>query len=201
VRAFVVRDAGRVEIHPVTRDRLDDLADLFESNATTRGCWCMWFISPAQEVHAGWRNGANRRAFEAMAGDDGPPLGLLAYEGDTPVGWLATGPRSRYQRAIGPRTRILRDRDPGEDDDVWLLPCFFVRVGHRRSGVTAALLAAAVERAEAHGATAVEGFPIADGYQRSPDDYVGRQRRFAECGFTCIAEPSPRRVVMRRDLT
>jgi GNAT superfamily N-acetyltransferase len=200
VRAFVVRDARRVEIHLVTPDRLDDLADLFESNATTRGCWCMWFIRPAREVHAGWRNGANRRAFEAMARVEGVPLGLLAYEGGTPVGWLATGPRSRYQRAIGPRTRILKDRDPGEDHDVWLLPCFFVRVGHRNSGVSAALLAAAVEQAEAHGATAVEGFPIADGYPRSPDDYVGRQRRFAHCGFTCVAEPSPRRVVMRRDL-
>ena len=81
-----------------------------------------------------------------------------------------------------------------------MLPCFFVRVGYRRTGVTAALVAAAVDAAEAHGARAVEGFPIADGYPKSQDDYVGKQRRFEECGFTCVAEPSPRRVVMRRDL-
>lgn len=190
-----------MDVHPVTAERLDDLADLFGTAAVTRGCWCMWFIDPPKVVQAGWRNGGNRKAFEALAADADPPMGLLAYDDDgVPVGWLATGPRSRYPRAIGPRTRILKDRDPAEDDDVWLLPCFFVRVGHRRQGVTAALVAAAVEQAEAHGATAVEGFPIADGYGRSPDDYVGKQRRFAACGFECVAEPTPRRVVMRRDL-
>jgi GNAT superfamily N-acetyltransferase len=189
-----------IAVHPLTPDRLADLADLFGSNATTRGCWCMWFIDSAKDVQAGWRTGRNRRAFEALARDADPPMGVLAYAGDTPVGWLATGPRSRYPRTIGPRAKILRDRDPAEDDDVWLLPCFFVRVGHRRSGVTAALLAAAVDLAGEHGAPAVEGFPIAEGQPRSADDYLGRERRFAECGFACVAEPSSRRVVMRRDL-
>ena len=160
----------------------------------------MWFINPAKEVRAGWRDGSNRRAFEAQAHTAEPPLGLLAYEGGRPIGWLATGPRSRYPRAIGRRATILRGRDATEDDDVWLLPCFFVRVGHRRTGVTRALIAAAVEEAGGHGATAVEGFPIADDYPKAQDDYVGKQRRFAECGFTCVAEPSARRVVMRLDL-
>ena len=160
----------------------------------------MWFVNAAKEVRAGWRDGSNRAAVEALARAADPPLGLLAYDGDRPVGWLATGPRSRYPRAIGPRATILKGRDPSEDDDVWLLPCFFVRVGHRRKGVTAALVAAAVEQAGAYGATAIEGFPIADAYPKSQDDYVGKERRFAECGFACVAQPSPRRVVMRRDL-
>ena len=189
-----------MEVHPVTPERLDDLADLFLTGPATRGCWCMWFLNPAKEVYSGWRDGGNRRAFEALAQTADPPLGLLAYEDGKAVGWLATGPRSRYPRAIGPRTKILKGRDPGEDDRVWLLPCFFVRVGYRRRGVTAALIAAAVEQAQAYGATAVEGFPIADDYPKSQDDYVGKQRRFAECGFECVATPSPRRVVMRRDL-
>lgn len=160
----------------------------------------MWFINPANEVRAGWRGGGNRSAFEELAQTADPPLGLLAYDAGRPIGWVATGPRSRYPRAIGPRATILKGRDPDEDDLVWLLPCFFVRVGHRRTGVTAALVAAAVELADSHGAVAVEGFPIADAYPKSQDDYVGKQRRFGECGFRCIAEPSPRRVVMRRDL-
>ena len=191
---------GGVEIHPATGDRLGDLADLFQTGPATRGCWCMWFINPSEEVRKGWRDGGNRRAFETLADHADPPLGLIAYEGDVPIGWVATGPRSRYPRAIGPRVTILKDRDPAEDDDVWLLPCFFVRVGYRRRGVTAALVAAAVKAAAAYGATAVEGFPISDAYPKAQDDYVGKQRRFAECEFVCIAEPSPRRVVMRREL-
>lgn len=160
----------------------------------------MWFINPSEEVRKGRRDGGNRRAFEALADHVNPPLGLIAYEGDVPIGWVATGPRSRYPRAIGPRATILKDRDPAEDHDVWLLPCFFVRVGYRRRGVTAALVAAAVEAATARGAKAVEGFPISDSSPKAQNDYVGKQRRFAECGFVCIAEPSPRRVVMRREL-
>jgi GNAT superfamily N-acetyltransferase len=189
-----------MEIHPVTPERLDDLADLFQTGSATRGCWCMWFINAAKEVRDGWRDGGNRRAFDALAQSADPPLGLLAYDDDRPIAWLATGPRSRYPRAIGPRATILKDRDPAEDDDVWLLPCFFVRVGHRRRGVTGALVSAAVDQAQAHGASAVEGFPIADTYPKSQDDFVGKQRRFAECGFSCIAQPSPRRVVMRKNL-
>ncbi|HUF31992.1 MAG TPA: GNAT family N-acetyltransferase [Acidimicrobiales bacterium] len=160
----------------------------------------MWFISPAREVRKGWIDGGNRRAFEELAVRSDPPLGLLAYDGAVPVGWLATGPRSRYPRAIGPRAKILKGRDSAEDDDVWLLPCFFVRVGYRRRGVTGLLVAAAVKAAQAHGAKAIEGFPIADEYPKSQEDFVGKQRRFVECGFECVAEPSPRRVVMRRDL-
>ncbi len=189
-----------MEIHPVTPDRLGDLADLFETGPATRGCWCMWFINPLDEVRQGWNTGGNRAAFETLAATADPPLGLIAYEGGVPVGWVATGPRSRYPRAIGQKVKILKDRDPEEDDDVWLLPCFFVRVGYRRKGVTAALVAAAVAAADEHGAKAVEGFPIADAYPKAQDDFVGKQRRFAECGFECVAQPSPRRVVMRRQL-
>lgn len=189
-----------MDVYPLTPDRLDDLADLFATGVATRNCWCMWFISPPAEVRAGWNTGGNRAAFATLAQHAEPPLGLIAYEGETPVGWLATGPRSRYPNAIGPRAKILKGRDPAEDDDVWLLPCFYVRVGHRRKGVTAALIEAAVEQGVAHRAKALEGFPIADDYPKSQDDYVGKQRRFAECGFERVAQPSPRRVVMRRQL-
>ena len=190
-----------VTVLQVTPERLEDLASLFASGPATRGCWCMWFIDDDKTVRARWNDGGNRRAFEALAVDADPPLGLLAYDEDgLPVGWVATGPRSRYQRAIGPRSTIMKARDPSEDDDVWLLPCFFVRPGHRRRNTTGALVAAAVEAAAAHGARAVEGWPIADDYPKSQDDFVGKQRRFAECGFECVARPTPRRVVMRRNL-
>ena len=32
------------QIYPVTPERLDDVADLFNSNGATRGCWCMFFL-------------------------------------------------------------------------------------------------------------------------------------------------------------
>lgn len=189
-----------VEIHPVTPDRLSDLADVFQSHGSTRGCWCMAFIVPRQEYGQGWGDG-NRAHFEQMTNDLPTPMGLVAYNDDgTPVAWCAAGPRSRYQRAISPRATILKDRDASEDDDVWLVPCFFVRVGHRRQGTTRALLAAAIELAQSHGAAAIEGFPLANDNPTKLDEYYGRERRFAECGFRCVARPTPKRAVMRRDL-
>lgn len=191
-----------MEIHPVTPARLPDLADLFESNATTRGCWCMCFRdTTAQEFHSGWRDGGNRARFERAAREEELPPGLLAYRDGQPVGWCTTGPRSRFQRAIGPRAVVFRDRDRGEDDAVWLVACFFVRVGARKAGTTHALLTAAVDHARQHGAPAVEGWPLAGSGPHKSDRYYGTEPLFAACGFTCVARPTPVRAVMRLDLT
>ena len=160
----------------------------------------MFFISSNKEAQAGWWGG-NRVAFEELAATSRVPMGLLAYEDGIPVAWAAVGPRSRFQRAIGPRNTMLKGRDPAEDDDVWFVPCFFVRVGHRRGGLTRALLDAAVELARQHGATAEEGFPLAADNPTKLDGYYGREHVFAESGFACIANPTPKRVVMRRNLT
>jgi GNAT superfamily N-acetyltransferase len=186
------------EIAPVTTGRLDDLAELFESNNATKGCWCMAYISSRSEYYRG-RHGGNRERFERMAATADPPLGLLAYREGLAVGWCALGPRTRYPPAISPRATILRDRDPAEDEDVWLVPCFFVRVGERKRGTTYDLLEAAVSHARTYGAKAVEGWPLTSEH-RSADEYLGREQVFEACGFECIRRPSPRRAVMRRDL-
>ena len=98
--------------------------------------------------------------------------------------------------AVAPRSPVLKDRDPAEDDDVWLVPCFFVRVGARRMGFTRALLTAAVEVAGEHCAKAVERFPLAAGPKVSADGFLGAEQVFAGCGFTDVARPVVRRVVM-----
>lgn len=193
--------AGDLHVHPVTTQRLDDVADLFSSASITRGCWCMYFIATTAEFRDGWRSGRNREHFEQLAAGCDAPVGLLAYRDGEPVGWCACGPRSRYRRAVGPRARVLADRDPAEDDAVWLVPCFLTRVGHRRQGVTNALLDAAVQLASSSGAPAIEGFPRAAGQRPSPDDFLGREEQFAAHGFTSIARPTPQRVVMRRRLS
>lgn len=192
------RKTLEVDVQPVTADRLDDLADLFTTGPATRGCWCVWMLSTPKERHEGWGAG-NRARFESFARTADPPAGLLAYHEGQAVGWCATGPRTRYPAAISPRATILKGRDKAEDDDVWLVPCFFVRVGFRRSGTSYALLNAAVDLAREAGATAIEGFPLA-GNVRSADEFLGRETLFERCGFTCVARPTPRRAVMRKEL-
>lgn len=187
-----------VEVHPLTADRLADLDALFGTSKTTAGCQCMWFLVPSKQSHDGWGE-ANRAAFASLTRAEAAPTGLLAYRDGEPVGWVAAGPRSRYVRAL--RSPILKERDAAEDDAVWLVPCFFVRRDARRSGVTRALLDAAVGLARSHGARAVEGFPLAGDKRRSTmEAFLGVEPVFESCGFTAVARPSPNRVVMRRAL-
>lgn len=187
-----------VEIHPLDRGRLDHLAELFGTNGTTRGCWCMFFLLTGRDFGAGW-GAANRARFEEFATGEGPPAGLLAYRDGEAVGWCALGPRSRYPRAL--RSPILGQRDRGEDDRIWLVPCFFVRRDARGAGLTRELLITAVDQARRHGATAVEGFPLAgDTRQPAAEAYLGMESTFAACGFDPVARPTPRRVVMRRPI-
>lgn len=189
-----------MDVRPATPDRLDDLTELFDSAGITRGCFCMYFLLPRAEFHAGWRGGGNQAAFKELTRQGEAPLGLIAYDDDRAVGWVAVGPRSRYKTAIGPRARVLKDRDKAEDDDVWLIPCFFVRVGARRQGTTGALLDAAVDFARAEGATAVEGFPLSEGAKLGVDGYLGHEPVFRAAGFSVVNRPNERRVVMRKDL-
>jgi hypothetical protein len=188
------------DVRRVTADMLPDVAGLFETNGTTRGCWCQAFTVSRSEYQKGWHDGGNRARFEAAAASPGPPIGLLAYRQDEPVGWCAVGPRARYKAAIGPRARIMRNRDQSEDDRVFLVSCLFVRVGHRGSGVTYDLLRGAIDLAGELGAPAIEGWPRSGNDRQQSDLYYGRESLFARFGFRVVDRPSPQRAVMRLEL-
>ena len=127
-------------------------------------------------------------------------MGVLASVWGEPVGWCASGPRSRYAAADGGRSKILRDRERNEDGVVWLLPCLFVRAGFRGQGVTHALIRAVVELARHDGALAIEGWPITGSDRGSADAFLGRERVFEDLGFTCVGRPTPQRAIMRLEL-
>jgi GNAT superfamily N-acetyltransferase len=186
-----------IEVKPLTQDLLPDAAAIFDSSPETSGCSCMWFLIPYKQYHAGGP-AANRQLFHQLVESSETPAGLLAYRQGAPVGWCAAGPRSRFARALN--VPSFKGRDPAEDDSVWLAPCFYVRKDARREGVSRALLEAAVTLAREHGATAIEGFPFARGAKVGRESMVGVEALFASCGFAVTRQPSPARVVMRRDL-
>lgn len=186
-----------IEIKPLTPDLIADAETLFAASKETDHCFCMWFIIPVKQYHAGGAD-RNRQLFANLVDQSDAPAGLLAYRAGEPVGWCAAGPRSRYARAI--ETPSFKGRDPAEDDAVWLVPCFFVRREIRRGGIGRALLEGAVALARDYNATAIEGFPFADGVKPSKESMVGVESLFAASGFTVTRQPSPTRVVMRREL-
>jgi hypothetical protein len=62
-------------------------------------------------------------------------------------------------------------------------------------------VSAAVEHARAHGAEAIEGYPMLTGGSTVSwgEMNVGSVAAFAAAGFTEVSHPTTRRVVMRRD--
>jgi len=89
---------------------------------------------------------------------------------------------------------------------VWSIVCVVVRGGHRRQGVVGHLLEGAVAHAAAHGAPAVEAYPVDPvGRMDTTMAFVGTRSMFERAGFAVIgttdavASKMPR-LVMRRTL-
>ncbi|HEY5788843.1 MAG TPA: GNAT family N-acetyltransferase [Microlunatus sp.] len=184
---------------PVGPGALADLSDLFHSSQNTRHCWCMAFCTTRTQLALGWFGGGNRRRFAALTAAP-VPMGVLATVDDEPVGWAACGPRSRYLAATDPTNTLTAVMQRGEDGRVWLVPCLFVRPGHRGAGITYALVRAAVTLAADHHAVAIEGWPVTGPDPRPGEEFMGREKVFADLGFNVLDRPSPTRVIMRRDL-
>jgi GNAT superfamily N-acetyltransferase len=111
--------------------------------------------------------------------------GLLAFEGDEPVGWIAIAPRAELARIEASRATPRVD-----EENVWVIPCITVRPTARGRDVARALIKAAVAYAGKHGAPAVEAYPRA-GTNRTADDnaYFGTEPLFRRAGFRVVRGP------------
>lgn len=178
--------------HPLTPDRWGDLEELFGARGACGGCWCMSPRLARADFIRGQGDG-NKRAFKRIVRSGDPP-GILAYAGDTPIGWCALAPRPVFVRLE--KSRVLK---PVDDEPVWSVVCFFVAKGFRRKGVSVHLLSAAVRYAKRRGARIVEGYPFDYESKKTPDAFVwtGLVGTFREAGFTEVIRRSPTRPVMR----
>ncbi len=184
---------GTVTITPVTADRWPDLAELF-GRGVVRQCACMWFRQTPAETKAGWDNGGNTAALHELVRAGREP-GLLAYVDGSAVGWVSVGPREDFL----PRLERSRQLKPAPGEGVWSVLCFWVKPGHRRAGLAAQLLDAAVAYARERGARAVEGVPVDPGAGRvdTGSAYTGVVGMFQAAGFTEIDRRGSRPIYRR----
>ena len=181
---------------PATADRWDDVVAVFEGPGDPGRCWCQWFFRGASAERADAE--PNRAALRAQV-EAGPP-GVLGYLDGVPSGWCAVAPRPGYTRLT--RSPLLRHvtEPPLDDASVWAVTCFVVRRPARRRGLSAALLAGAVDLARAGGAAVVEGYPVDTAVRRpagAAELYHGVLSVFERAGFTEVARPQPARPVVR----
>jgi GNAT superfamily N-acetyltransferase len=136
----------------------------------------------------------NKSDFQRIV-RDGPPPGLLAFDGEKPVGWCQVTPRHAVLW-LDRHTRLK----PIHDSPVWSLSCLYVRIGYRRKGVTAALISAALQFAQRADAPALEAYPL-DAAQTPSASGTGFATTFARAGFITVARRAPPRPIMRHNLT
>jgi len=182
----------RIEIHPLTSDRWEDLAALFGERGACGGCWCMWWRL-ARSVFVKGKGAGNRRALRRIVDAGGVP-GIVAYFDGTPAGWCSVAPREDFP--VLSRSRVLA---PVDDSPVWSIVCFFVAKPFRRRGLTAALIEGAVAYAKKRSAAIVEGYPVEPKKDAMPDAfaYTGLASSFRRAGFAEVARRSATRPVMR----
>jgi GNAT superfamily N-acetyltransferase len=177
-----------LNLHPVTRERLSDLACFSEQHGKFRYCSCMrWRL---RSIDFGRSTKESRVAALERLVRDGKPTGVLAYLDREPVGWCSVAPRESYQGLE--RYRALARID---DQPVWAVVCFFVDRRFRQRGLTLALLKAALAYAHSEGAKIVEGYPVAPGSRLYT--YMGSPATFRSAGFHDVTPPGPTRSIMR----
>lgn len=152
----------------------------------------MWPRLTGVEFRRG-RGAGNKRSLRRLIAAGSTP-GMIAYRGGAPVGWSGLAPREQYRRLE--RSRVMARVD---DQQVWSVVCFFVDRSARRSGVTTALLGAAVAHAAKQGARIIEGYPLDAGEKRLADAFAwfGLASAFENAGFREVARRSATRPVMR----
>lgn len=189
------RRSAALTFAPLTPDRWDDLLQLFGANGACGGCWCMWW-KLARDEFARMKGERNRRAFRKIVASGAEP-GLLAYQDGVPIGWCAVEPRARYP--VLARSRALA---PVDDKPVWSVTCFFVKAGHRREGLSLALLKEARRFAAQRGGRLLEGYPkdLQGRFDGANAMWMGLASVFRAAGFDEVERRTPTRPIMRRAL-
>ena len=178
-----------LEIKPLTPELMDAMRVVLRGSWGST-CWCMYpriTDSEMRQLAGDGSAGPKRREVMTCLAGRRPAPGLLAFEGDQPVGWIAVAPRNEF-------TRIVRSRTtpPVDDETVWVIPCITVNKAHRGRGIAIALIQAAAKYAGEHGAPAVEAYPRADGIRTGDDNaFFGTREMFSRAGFEVVREPLP----------
>ena len=191
----MAKKKGGIEfaIRPVTPELWPSLVDLFGKFGASNGCWCMYW-----RLGGAYRDapiGANKEALRQIVKRGSPP-GLLAFDGDLPVGWCQLTPRDALPWLDHMWWFARVDALP-----VWSISCFFVRRGYRRKGVMTQLIRAALKAAKRARAPALEAYPIDTSVPKSTSNiFTGTAAAFACAGFKVVARRAPARPIMRHSL-
>jgi GNAT superfamily N-acetyltransferase len=190
----------KIETKELTPRLWSDFEKLFGPRGACGGCWCMyWRIDKGEK----WDNikgePARRRLHRLVI--RGEAQGLLAYIDGEPVGWATFGPRSSFSRLNRAPSLSCEDAD-----EVWAVPCFYVKTAFRGQRVASALLKRVLQLAKKNGVKIVEGYPVQSSKNtRQPIPaafaWTGTVSLFEKAGFTAVVKKKGGKLRMRKSLS
>ncbi len=175
--------AVALTVRPVT----PRLRAAFEAFFSARGCPGYCWCTPHRFPDAPRMDKQAKREAMLRRVADGVPVGVLAFDGDEPVGWCSVAPRTTYARLAA--SRVM----PTVNEDAWTVLCLFLRRSHRDRGLSRHLVDGAVAYAREQGARVVEAYPFDTAGITAT--HMGHSRTYAACGFE--REGDTRRWVLR----
>ena len=191
---------GALRVVPAGRAPFADVEAVFGTRGDPAHCWCQWYKIPGSEFRALDDDALRDLLAAQLATADAGP-GLLAYDGETPVGWCAVEPRPNLERLSHSRIVAGGTQHPDfEDPGVWAVTCFVIPRAHRRKGVARALTEAAVDYAREHDARVIEGYAVdttARQKVNAAELFHGTATMFQKAGFTEVGRPKADRVIMQ----
>jgi GNAT superfamily N-acetyltransferase len=197
-RTFVggfAEDGRMVMTADATAERWDDVVAVMGTRGDPSRCWCQWFRHQRPDFYV-TTTPQRRGDLQAQMGAAVPP-GVLVYDDDgVPSGWCAVAPRADYPRLLTyPMAASTED-----EDGLWAVTCFLVRVGRRKQGLADVLLDGAVDLARRQGARIVEAYPLDTSVRAAsaPELRHGPLSVFLGAGFREVGvRPAPARPVVR----
>ena len=196
-----------ITVERLTPSRVDDYLRFFDhergpafaDNPEWARCYCHYYhVAPALDWPA-FTGDMNRVAMRARIAT-GEMEGYLAYAQGNVVGWMNAQPYTKLRHACV-RMRIEPPPLPVPAHDAAAIVCFVVSPGHRRQGVSRALLAAGLANLAERGVTLVDAFPwnVGAECESATDFYHGAPSMFIAAGFVAITGDE-RITVMRKML-
>lgn len=186
---------SKFAFRPVGKSDWKNVVDLFGERGACAGCWCMWWRLKRSEWKAGQGDGNKRKLKKLVEAGDAP--GVLAFDGDKPIGWCAVAPREEY--VAFEKSRTLK---PIDDKPVWSIVCLFVDKDYRGQGVAVELIKAAAKHVKKSGGKIVEGYPVIPKKTKMPDvfAFTGVPSAFEKAGFKIVSRPTPSRAIVQLTL-
>ena len=148
------------------------------------------------------RKAANKREKRLLV-DNGRSHGVLIYDKDNPIGWVAYGSKTEFPRIDN--GRHYKKLAPEETENLWRITCFFVDRDYRKKGVARAALKAALTSIQKKGGGIVEAYPVTAKSAKQWSKWsnwmwFGKTSMFEREKFKVVGSLGPHHLLMRRTI-